>query len=81
MTYTPSVFSVPCFSLCSPQLFSWLGDCNKHNMVTFGVMSLMAMQGMANIQKQREMGGDFRSLAQEEMLQWINTNTPTGACV
>ncbi|XP_076156962.1 protein C-mannosyl-transferase DPY19L1-like [Alosa pseudoharengus] len=65
--------------LCSRPLFNWLGDRSKHHMVIFCVLSIMAVQGAANFQKQNEIQGGFRSPAQEELLQWINTNTPTDA--
>ncbi|KAG5265042.1 hypothetical protein AALO_G00260800 [Alosa alosa] len=65
--------------LCSRPLFNWLGDRSKHHMVIFCVLSIMAVQGAVNFQKQNEIQGGFRSPAQEELLQWINTNTPTDA--
>lgn len=60
------------------QLFGWIGEKCKHQIVVFGVMALMAVQGVANLQAQWAIIGEFSNLPQEELLDWIQENTPPG---
>ncbi|KAM6909612.1 dpy-19-like 1, like [Xenentodon cancila] len=61
--------------VCSKQLFGWIGEKFKHRTVVFGIMTLMAMQGVANLQNQWAIIGEFSNLPQEELLDWIQENT------
>lgn len=67
------------FLLLSPcQLFGWIGEKCKHQIVVFAVMALMAVQGVANLQAQWAIIGEFSNLPQEELLDWIQENTRPG---
>lgn len=59
-----------------PQLFGWIGDKLKHRTAVFLLLALMAVQGVANLQAQWAIIGEFSNLPQEELLDWILENTP-----
>ncbi|MEQ2236991.1 hypothetical protein ILYODFUR_018482 [Ilyodon furcidens] len=61
--------------VCSRQLFGWIGEKFRHQAVVFGVMAMMAIQGVANLQAQWAIIGEFSNLPQEELLDWIQENT------
>lgn len=61
------------------QLFGWVGEKFKLQMVAFAIISIMAVQGAANLQGQWGIMGEFSNLPQEELLDWISSNTgPSG---
>uniref|UniRef100_A0A3Q3QDP6 Dpy-19-like 1, like (H. sapiens) n=1 Tax=Monopterus albus TaxID=43700 RepID=A0A3Q3QDP6_MONAL len=61
--------------ICSKQLFGWIGQTFKQQIVVFAVMTAMAIQGVANLQAQWAIIGEFSNLPQEELLDWIQDNT------
>uniref|UniRef100_A0A8C2WEM3 Dpy-19-like 1, like (H. sapiens) n=1 Tax=Cyclopterus lumpus TaxID=8103 RepID=A0A8C2WEM3_CYCLU len=61
--------------ICSKQLFGWIGERFKHQLAVFAVMAIMAVQGVANLQAQWAIIGEFSNLPQEELLGWIQDNT------
>ncbi|XP_070823115.1 dpy-19-like 1, like [Chaetodon trifascialis] len=61
--------------ICSRQLFGWIGEKVKHQIVVFAVLAVMAVQGVANLQAQWAIIGEFSNLPQEELLDWIQDNT------
>ncbi|CAB1426416.1 unnamed protein product [Pleuronectes platessa] len=61
--------------ICSKQVFGWIGERFKHQVVVFAVMAAMAVQGVANLQAQWGIIGEFSNLPQEELLDWIQDNT------
>ncbi|XP_070768471.1 dpy-19-like 1, like [Enoplosus armatus] len=61
--------------VCSKQLFGWIGEKFKHQVAVFAVMAIMAVQGVANLQAQWAIIGEFSNLPQEELLDWIQDNT------
>uniref|UniRef100_A0A671UUW5 Dpy-19-like 1, like (H. sapiens) n=1 Tax=Sparus aurata TaxID=8175 RepID=A0A671UUW5_SPAAU len=61
--------------VCSKQLFGWIGEKSKHQIVVFALMAIMAIQGVANLQAQWGIIGEFSNLPQEELLDWIQENT------
>lgn len=65
--------SVCCLSVC--QLFGWIGEKFKLHVMVFGILSIMAMQGAANLQAQWGIMGEFSNLPQEQLLDWIRDNT------
>ncbi|XP_041758878.1 probable C-mannosyltransferase DPY19L1 [Coregonus clupeaformis] len=65
--------------ICSRQLFGWIGEHFKRHITVFGILSIMAIQGVANYQSQRGIVGDFSNLPQEQLLEWINANTMPNA--
>uniref|UniRef100_A0A8C7P351 C-mannosyltransferase DPY19L1 n=1 Tax=Oncorhynchus mykiss TaxID=8022 RepID=A0A8C7P351_ONCMY len=65
--------------ICSRQLFGWIGEHFKSHITVFGILSIMAIQGVANFQSQRGIVGDFSNLPQEQLLEWINANTMPNA--
>ncbi|XP_072249782.1 dpy-19-like 1, like [Leuresthes tenuis] len=60
--------------ICSKQLFGWIGEKFKHQSVVFALMAMMALQGVANLQAQWAIIGEFSNLPQEELLDWIQDN-------
>ncbi|XP_033959057.1 dpy-19-like 1, like [Pseudochaenichthys georgianus] len=62
--------------ICSKQLFGWVGDRFKHQVAVFAVMAIMAVQGVANMQAQWAIIGEFSNMPQEGLLDWIQENTP-----
>uniref|UniRef100_A0A7N6B715 Dpy-19-like 1, like (H. sapiens) n=1 Tax=Anabas testudineus TaxID=64144 RepID=A0A7N6B715_ANATE len=61
--------------ICSKQLFGWIGEKFKHQVLVFAVMAAMAINGVANLQAQWGIIGEFSNLPQEELLNWIQDNT------
>ncbi|KAL2084806.1 hypothetical protein ACEWY4_020324 [Coilia grayii] len=61
--------------ICSRQLFGWIGEKFKHQVAVFAILSIMAMQGTANLQAQWGIMGEFSNFPQEELLDWISSNT------
>uniref|UniRef100_A0A8C5NYP9 Dpy-19 like 2 n=1 Tax=Jaculus jaculus TaxID=51337 RepID=A0A8C5NYP9_JACJA len=61
--------------ICSQRLFGWL-FCRVHfENVVFGVLTVMSIQGCANLHNQWSIIGEFTNLPQEELIQWIKYNT------
>ncbi|XP_032373464.1 dpy-19-like 1, like [Etheostoma spectabile] len=71
---TPHMCSWP-RSSASKQLFGWIGERYKPQVAVFAVMAIMAVQGVANLQAQWGIIGEFSNLPQEELLDWIQENT------
>ncbi|XP_060905380.1 probable C-mannosyltransferase DPY19L1 [Labrus mixtus] len=61
--------------ICSKQLFGWIGEKFKHQAVVFVILAIMAIQGVANLQAQWAVIGEFSNLPQEELLDWIQENS------
>lgn len=61
--------------IVSRQLFGWIGEKFKLQMMAFAIISIMAVQGAANLQGQWGIMGEFSNLPQEELLDWISSNT------
>uniref|UniRef100_A0A672HZS2 Dpy-19-like 1, like (H. sapiens) n=1 Tax=Salarias fasciatus TaxID=181472 RepID=A0A672HZS2_SALFA len=62
--------------LCSKQLFGWIGERFRHQAAVVAVLAVMALQGVSNLQAQWGIIGEFSNLPQEELLDWIQDNTP-----
>ncbi|XP_034554591.1 dpy-19-like 1, like [Notolabrus celidotus] len=62
--------------ICSKQLFGWIGEWLKHHAAVCAVLAIMAIQGFANLQAQWAIIGEFSNMPQEELLDWIQGNTP-----
>lgn len=65
--------------VCSRQLFGWVGEKLKHQAAVIVLLAIMAVQGVANLQAQWGIIGEFSNLPQEELLEWIQENTPAGS--
>uniref|UniRef100_A0AAY5K093 Dpy-19-like 1, like (H. sapiens) n=1 Tax=Esox lucius TaxID=8010 RepID=A0AAY5K093_ESOLU len=65
--------------MCSKQLFAWIGEKFKLHMMVFAVLAVMAVQGLANLQAQWGIMGEFSNLPQEQLLEWIKDNTRPNA--
>ncbi|XP_076027599.1 protein C-mannosyl-transferase DPY19L1-like [Genypterus blacodes] len=65
--------------ICSKQLFGWIGERFKLQTTAFAVMAIMAVQGVANLQAQWTIIGEFSNLPQEELLDWIQDHTQPGS--
>lgn len=60
------------------QLFGWL-FCRVHfENVVFGILTMMSIQGCANLHNQWSIMGEFTNLPQEELIHWIKYNTRAG---
>nr|XP_045245812.1 probable C-mannosyltransferase DPY19L2 [Macaca fascicularis] len=64
--------------ICSRQLFGWLFRRVRFENVIFGILTVMSIQGYANLHNQWNIIGEFNNLPQEELLQWIKYNTTPG---
>uniref|UniRef100_A0A4W4FK59 Dpy-19-like 1, like (H. sapiens) n=1 Tax=Electrophorus electricus TaxID=8005 RepID=A0A4W4FK59_ELEEL len=62
--------------ICSRQLFGWVGEKARQHIVVLVILSIMAVQGVANLQNQWGIMGEFSNLPQEDLLEWIKENTP-----
>ncbi|CAH6858375.1 Dpy19l2 [Phodopus roborovskii] len=61
--------------ICSRRLFGWL-FCRVHfENVVFGILTMMSIQGCANLHNQWSIMGEFTNLPQEELIHWIRYNT------
>ncbi|XP_054352647.1 probable C-mannosyltransferase DPY19L2 isoform X4 [Pongo pygmaeus] len=65
--------------VCSRQLFGWLFRRARFENVIFGILTVMSIQGYANLRNQWSIIGEFNNLPQEELLQWIKYNTTSDA--
>ncbi|KAL6031881.1 hypothetical protein STEG23_025554 [Scotinomys teguina] len=61
--------------ICSRQLFGWL-FCKIHfENIVFGILTMMSIQGCANLHNQWSIMGEFTNVPQEELIDWIRHNT------
>ncbi|XP_053783068.1 probable C-mannosyltransferase DPY19L2 isoform X3 [Desmodus rotundus] len=65
--------------ICSRRLFGWLFCRVRFENVIFGLLTVMSLQGCANLHNQWSIIGEFNNLPQEELIQWIKYNTRTDA--
>ncbi|XP_054520156.1 probable C-mannosyltransferase DPY19L2 isoform X9 [Pan troglodytes] len=65
--------------ICSRQLFGWLFRRVRFEKVIFGILTVMSIQGYANLRNQWSIIGEFNNLPQEELLQWIKYSTTSDA--
>lgn len=75
---TPHMCIISCL-ICSRQLFGWLGEKFKLQLTVVGILSIMAVQGVTNLQSQWDIIGEFSNVPQEELLEWIKDNTSPNA--
>uniref|UniRef100_A0A9J7Y233 Dpy-19-like 1, like (H. sapiens) n=1 Tax=Cyprinus carpio carpio TaxID=630221 RepID=A0A9J7Y233_CYPCA len=75
---TPHMCIISCL-ICSRQLFGWVGEKFKLQLTVVGILSIMAVQGVANLQSQWDIIGEFSNFPQEELLEWIKDNTRPNA--
>ncbi|XP_008583674.1 PREDICTED: probable C-mannosyltransferase DPY19L2, partial [Galeopterus variegatus] len=61
--------------ICSRRLFGWLFCRVRFENVIFGILTVMSLQGFANLHNQWSIIGEFNNLPQEELIQWIKYNT------
>uniref|UniRef100_A0AAV2MEI8 C-mannosyltransferase DPY19L1 n=1 Tax=Knipowitschia caucasica TaxID=637954 RepID=A0AAV2MEI8_KNICA len=65
--------------LCSKQMFGWVAERSKQQMAVSCILVVMAIQGVSNLQSQWSIIGEFSNMPQEELLEWIQDNTPHNA--
>ncbi|KAG8442743.1 hypothetical protein GDO86_011519 [Hymenochirus boettgeri] len=65
--------------LCSRQLFGWISTKVRPSLFIFIVIAMMTIQGYSNLDNQWNIKGEFSNLPQEELLEWIHTNTNQNA--
>ncbi|XP_049749724.1 probable C-mannosyltransferase DPY19L2 [Elephas maximus indicus] len=61
--------------ICSRRLFGWLFCRVRFENVVFGILTVMSIQGCANLHNQWSIIGEFNNLPQEELIQWIKYNS------
>uniref|UniRef100_A0A2K5EBZ4 Dpy-19 like 2 n=1 Tax=Aotus nancymaae TaxID=37293 RepID=A0A2K5EBZ4_AOTNA len=61
--------------ICSRQLFGWIFCRVRFENVILGILTVMSIQGCANLYNQWSIIGEFNNLPQEELIQWIKCNT------
>nr|XP_031530171.1 probable C-mannosyltransferase DPY19L2 isoform X3 [Vicugna pacos] len=61
--------------ICSRRLFGWLFCRIRFENFIFGILTVMSLQGCANLHNQWSIIGEFNNLPQEELIQWIKYNT------
>ncbi|XP_072268333.1 protein C-mannosyl-transferase DPY19L1 isoform X2 [Pyxicephalus adspersus] len=64
--------------ICSRQLFGCISKRFHYTLVIL-ILALMSIQGISNIQSQLNIKGEFSNIAQEELLEWINSSTKPNA--
>ncbi|XP_014641301.1 PREDICTED: probable C-mannosyltransferase DPY19L2 isoform X2 [Ceratotherium simum simum] len=57
------------------ELFGWLFYRVRFENVIFSILTVMSIQGFANLRNQWSIIGEFNNLPQEELIQWIKYNT------
>ncbi|XP_037692989.1 probable C-mannosyltransferase DPY19L2 isoform X2 [Choloepus didactylus] len=65
--------------ICSRRLFGWLFCRVRFENFIFGILTVMSIQGCANLHNQWSIKGEFYNVPQEELIQWIKYNTRTDA--
>ncbi|XP_077158892.1 protein C-mannosyl-transferase DPY19L1 [Paroedura picta] len=65
--------------ICSKQLFGWVFCKIQPGTLVVAILAMMAFEGIANVQKEWRIVGEFSNFPQEELLTWIKTNTKEGA--
>uniref|UniRef100_A0A8D0GQD9 C-mannosyltransferase DPY19L1 n=1 Tax=Sphenodon punctatus TaxID=8508 RepID=A0A8D0GQD9_SPHPU len=61
--------------ISSKQLFGKVFHKIRPRTLVFAVLAVMAAEGVANLQKEWNIVGEFSNLPQEELLTWIKANT------
>ncbi|XP_039192731.1 probable C-mannosyltransferase DPY19L1 isoform X2 [Crotalus tigris] len=65
--------------ICSKQLFGWVFYKIQPGTLVLTILAMMAFEGIANLQKEWSIVGEFSNLPQEELLLWIKANTKPDA--
>ncbi|XP_053374702.1 probable C-mannosyltransferase DPY19L1 [Mercenaria mercenaria] len=65
--------------LASRQIFGWLGNREKHYAILTVLLACMSYQGIANLQHQWSILGEFSNMPLEELVEWTKANTPKNA--
>lgn len=61
--------------LASRQLFGWIGSQSRHYTAVGILIAAMSVQGVANLQHQWSIIGEFSNIQMEELVEWMRTNT------
>ncbi|XP_053116675.1 probable C-mannosyltransferase DPY19L1 isoform X2 [Hemicordylus capensis] len=65
--------------ICSKQLFGWVFSKVQPGTLVLAILAMMAFEGIANLEKERNIVGEFSNFPQEELLLWIKANTKQDA--
>ena len=60
------------------QLFSWIGPSSYRYALVGAVMAAATVQGLSNLKHQWSILGEFSNIPQEQLVEWINRETPSG---
>ena len=58
------------------QFFGWLGGKERHYAVLAVIVACMSYTGIANLNHQWSILGEFSNYPQEELVEWIKARTP-----
>nr|XP_008111047.1 PREDICTED: probable C-mannosyltransferase DPY19L1 isoform X1 [Anolis carolinensis] len=61
--------------ICSKKLFGCVFSKIQPGKLVLAILAIMAYEGIANLQKQWSIVGEFSNLPQEQLLLWIKANT------
>lgn len=62
-------------------LGSLIPDANFHRALVVLLIVSMGYTGYANLNQQWSIKGEYQNYPQEDLLDWINDNTPKGMCL
>nr|XP_060637607.1 probable C-mannosyltransferase DPY19L1 [Anolis sagrei ordinatus] len=65
--------------ICSKKLFGCVFCMIQPRTLALAILAMMAYEGIANLQKQWSIVGEFSNLPQEQLLLWIKANTKQDA--
>lgn len=65
--------------LASRRFFGFIGDKTRHYAVLAAIVAGMSVQGIGNVRQQWGILGEFSNVPLEQVVEWINTNTPNNA--
>ncbi|KAK2149809.1 hypothetical protein LSH36_436g06053 [Paralvinella palmiformis] len=65
--------------LASSKLFGWLGPSHYRYALVAVVVAAATIQGLANLKHQWSILGEFSNIPQEQLVEWVNNETPSGA--
>ncbi|XP_039192732.1 probable C-mannosyltransferase DPY19L1 isoform X3 [Crotalus tigris] len=67
------------FDFMEKELFGWVFYKIQPGTLVLTILAMMAFEGIANLQKEWSIVGEFSNLPQEELLLWIKANTKPDA--
>ena len=69
------------FLFFSSKFFQWVGSQQRHLAILGVIAAMMSVQGIANLQQQRSILGEFSNVHLEQLVDWINLKTDTSESI